>query len=277
MVNLYPLSPLRLWEPGGSSGLFSPEEDCTAFAVDAIDRAEEQILVSAYTLTTGSSLDTSVQSRLRRSTVEALIQARRRGVDVRIIADRSTPCERKGGLDPLAQAGVPIWIDRGVRIAHSKSMVIDNKVTLTGSMNWTGGASHNSENLNLVASTDHRSRLCRALASTPCVVGALFAARRLVQERRCGRFQFRIVAEMRTEQRDRLEAGGFLRQPRKCPPESLQRGRDHPFRLSLDIFLIRRTVNCSVLLTVGFFAPSLEHDSRLPSRAEPLIPDCTKP
>jgi phosphatidylserine/phosphatidylglycerophosphate/cardiolipin synthase-like enzyme len=31
-------------------------------------------------------------------------------------------------------------------------MVIDGKVTLTGSMNWTGNAAHNSENLNLVAS-----------------------------------------------------------------------------------------------------------------------------
>jgi phosphatidylserine/phosphatidylglycerophosphate/cardiolipin synthase-like enzyme len=47
---------------------------------------------------------------------------------------------------------VPIWIDRSVRIAHAKSMIIDGKVTLTGSMNWTGGAAYNSENLNLVAS-----------------------------------------------------------------------------------------------------------------------------
>jgi len=31
---------------------FSPEEDCTALAVDAIDRAETQILVNAYGLTT---------------------------------------------------------------------------------------------------------------------------------------------------------------------------------------------------------------------------------
>jgi hypothetical protein len=119
---------------------FSPEEDCTALAVDAIDRAEIQILVNAYGLTTSSK------------TVEALIQARRRGVDVRVIADRTTPCERKSGLGPLAEAGVPIWIDDTVRIAHSKSMVIDNQVTLTGSMNWTGGAAQNSENLNLVAS-----------------------------------------------------------------------------------------------------------------------------
>jgi hypothetical protein len=35
---------------------FSPEEDCTAFAVDAIDRAESQILVNAYALTNGSGI-----------------------------------------------------------------------------------------------------------------------------------------------------------------------------------------------------------------------------
>jgi phosphatidylserine/phosphatidylglycerophosphate/cardiolipin synthase-like enzyme len=119
---------------------FSPEEDCTAFAIDAIDRAETQILVNAYGLTTNSKA------------VESLIRARRRGVDVRVIADRTTPCERNSGIGPLAEAGVPIWIDNTVRIAHSKSMVIDSQVTLTGSMNWTGGAAQNSENLNLVAS-----------------------------------------------------------------------------------------------------------------------------
>jgi len=119
---------------------FSPEEDCTAFAVDAIDRAESQILVNAYGLTTSSS------------TVKALVRAKQRGVDVKLISDRTTPCERNSGINPLARAGIPIWIDHGARIAHAKSMVIDAKVTLTGSMNWTGGAAYNSENLNLVAS-----------------------------------------------------------------------------------------------------------------------------
>jgi len=119
---------------------FSPEEDCTALAVDAIDRAETQILVNAYGLTTSSR------------TVEALAWAKQRGVDVRLIADRTTPCERHSGINPLARAGIPIWIDHGARIAHAKSMVIDGKVTLTGSMNWTGGAASNSEDLNLIAS-----------------------------------------------------------------------------------------------------------------------------
>jgi phosphatidylserine/phosphatidylglycerophosphate/cardiolipin synthase-like enzyme len=119
---------------------FAPEQNCIAFAVDAIDAAERQILVNAYALTTGSGI------------VETLVRAKQRGVDVMLIADRTTPCERGSGIDPLADAGVPIWIDRGVRIAHAKAMVIDDAVTLVGSMNWTASAARNSEDLNLVAS-----------------------------------------------------------------------------------------------------------------------------
>jgi phosphatidylserine/phosphatidylglycerophosphate/cardiolipin synthase-like enzyme len=110
----------------GSCGVFFARgrlRDCTAFAIDAIDRAEQQILVSASGLTTSSS------------TVEALVRAKQRGIDVRLIADRTTPCERHSGMNPLARAGIPIWIDYGARIAHAKSMVIDGKVTPTGSMN----------------------------------------------------------------------------------------------------------------------------------------------
>ena len=118
---------------------FAPEEDCAAFAVRAINNADREILVGAYGLTTGSGI------------VEALIRAKERGVDVRLIADKTTPCERESGIEPLV-AGVPIWINAQARIAHSKTTVIDGTVTLTGSMNWTNGAARNSEDLNLVSS-----------------------------------------------------------------------------------------------------------------------------
>jgi phosphatidylserine/phosphatidylglycerophosphate/cardiolipin synthase-like enzyme len=111
-----------------------------AFAVNAIDAAERRILVTSYALTTGSGV------------VEGLVRAKQRGVDVKLIADKTTPCERKSGIDPLTRAGVPIWIDRDVRFAHAKAMVIDDAVTLMGSMNWTASGARNSEDLNLVAS-----------------------------------------------------------------------------------------------------------------------------
>src|SRR5690348_11599864 len=58
---------------------FAPESDCAAFAVRAIDHAEREILVGAYGLTTGAGI------------VEALLRAHRRGVDVELIADKTTP------------------------------------------------------------------------------------------------------------------------------------------------------------------------------------------
>ena len=71
---------------------------------------------------------------------------------MRLIADKRTPCERNTGIDALAEAGTPIWIDHTVPIAHAKTMVIDGAATLMGSYNWTRSAARNSEDLNLVAS-----------------------------------------------------------------------------------------------------------------------------
>jgi phosphatidylserine/phosphatidylglycerophosphate/cardiolipin synthase-like enzyme len=119
---------------------FAPEDDCAAFAERAIEGADREILVSAYRLTVGSGI------------VGALIRAKERGVDVRVIADRGAPCGRASGIGPLAAAGVPIWIDDRARLAHAKTMVIDAAVTLQGSYNWTRGAAENSEDLNLISS-----------------------------------------------------------------------------------------------------------------------------
>jgi len=119
---------------------FAPEQDCDAFAVRAIDSATKEILVSAYRLTVGSGV------------VGAFIRAKERGVDVRVVADREAPCGQASGIDPLAAAGVPVWIDDRARMAHAKTMVVDGAVTLTGSYNWTRGAAANSEDLNLISS-----------------------------------------------------------------------------------------------------------------------------
>ena len=141
LAALSPVLPASSLAAGAAIAIcFSPEEDCAAFADHAIDNAEREILVGAYGLTTGSGI------------VEALIRAKGRGIDVRLIADKTTPCERNSGVELLAAAGVPIWIDDQSRIAHAKTMVIDGAVTLTGSYNWTRGAAANSENLNLISS-----------------------------------------------------------------------------------------------------------------------------
>ena len=119
IIASYPALPASSVASGAAIAVcFAPEEDCAAFAVRAIDNAEREILVSAYRLTVGSGV------------VGALIRAKERGVDVRVIADKTTPCGRASGVVPLAAAGIPIWIDDQARIAHAKTMVIDGAVTL---------------------------------------------------------------------------------------------------------------------------------------------------
>ena len=141
LATLSPARPAASVTSGAAIAVcFSPEEDCTAFSVRAIKNARREILVGAYGLTTGSGI------------VEALVRAKGRGVDVRLIADKTTPCPATNGVGPLAAAGVPIWIGGQARIAHAKTMVIDEAVTLMGSYNWTRGAAANSEDLNLVSS-----------------------------------------------------------------------------------------------------------------------------
>ena len=69
-----------------------------------------------------------------------------------MIADREAPCGGASGIDPLAAAGVPVWIDDRARMAHAKTMVINGAATLQGSYNWTRGAAENSEDLNFISS-----------------------------------------------------------------------------------------------------------------------------
>jgi phosphatidylserine/phosphatidylglycerophosphate/cardiolipin synthase-like enzyme len=141
LAALSPAVPVSSLASGAAVAVcFSPEENCAVFADRAIGNAEREILVGAYGLTNGSGI------------VEALIRAKERGIDVRLIADKTTPCERNSGVELLAAAGVPIWIDDLSRIAHAKTMVIDGAITLTGSYNWTRRSAANSENINLISS-----------------------------------------------------------------------------------------------------------------------------
>jgi phosphatidylserine/phosphatidylglycerophosphate/cardiolipin synthase-like enzyme len=58
------------------------------------------------------------------------------------------------GVSGLARAGVPIWIDARARTAHEKALIIDRRVTIMGSYNFSAGAARNSEDLNVVISSE---------------------------------------------------------------------------------------------------------------------------
>lgn len=119
---------------------FSPEDDTGELVVQAIHGAKKQVLVQSFSFT-------------HRKIAQALIEAKRRGVDVQLIADGEQIRKMQRGLVPeIAAGGVPTFVDREHDSAHNKIMVIDAGLTqaavITGSFNFTHAAQYkNAENL----------------------------------------------------------------------------------------------------------------------------------
>jgi phospholipase D len=120
---------------------FSPGGHCTRFVEEAISKAQETILVQAYAFTSLPIAD-------------ALIQAHQRGIDVRILVDRSQLASRYTQVRHMVAQGIFVAVDVVPGIAHNKVMIIDDNQVLTGSFNWTKAAEkNNAENLLLIKDT----------------------------------------------------------------------------------------------------------------------------
>lgn len=123
---------------------FTPGQDCTAVVVGQIASAHQQVLVQAYSFTSPEIL-------------KALTDARKRGIDVRIILDKSNVCKDDGAVcekksavavETLGIAQIPTLIDRRHAIAHNKIMIVDRQKVITGSFNFTRAANEkNAENI----------------------------------------------------------------------------------------------------------------------------------
>ena len=117
---------------------FSPRGGCEEAVVATIDGAREQVLVQMYTFTSAPI-------------AAAMKRAHDRGVDVRVILDKSQRTERYSGLTYLVHAGIPVWVDDSHPIAHNKVMMVDSQIVATGSFNYTKAASQaNAENLLII-------------------------------------------------------------------------------------------------------------------------------
>jgi phosphatidylserine/phosphatidylglycerophosphate/cardiolipin synthase-like enzyme len=88
--------------------------------------------------------------------VEAMVSAKKRGVDVRLITDlkRTEDVKQLTALRTLHLAGIPILVNEHDGLMHLKQVVIDDEVNASGSMNHTtSGNSYNDERLDVI--TDH--------------------------------------------------------------------------------------------------------------------------
>ena len=122
---------------------FSPWDDVEGQVIALLGEARNEVLVQAYSLTS-------------RGIAAALVAAHRRGVSVRVLADREqTVAGESSRIPDLAAAGIDVRIEVRYAAAHNKVMVIDGdspaSVVLTGSYNWTWSAQNrNAENLLII-------------------------------------------------------------------------------------------------------------------------------
>lgn len=114
---------------------FTPDgASCQQLLVDAIQRTRRSLLVQAYSFT-------------NKTIAQALLQARRRGVDVRVIVDKSQMSERYTSATFLHNQGIEVLVDSRPAIAHNKVMIFDGEAVFTGSFNFTKAAEErNTEN-----------------------------------------------------------------------------------------------------------------------------------
>jgi phosphatidylserine/phosphatidylglycerophosphate/cardiolipin synthase-like enzyme len=121
---------------------FSPHGGCTQAIVRTINQAKREILVQAYSFTS-------------KPIAKALVEAHKRGVKTEIILDKSQRREKYSAADFTAHMGIPTYIDAVHGIAHNKVMIIDGKIVITGSFNFTRAAEErNAENLLIIQSQD---------------------------------------------------------------------------------------------------------------------------
>ncbi|HBN22785.1 MAG TPA: hypothetical protein DD412_06065 [Holosporales bacterium] len=114
---------------------FSPEGRCEKLALFAISQAKKEILVQSYSFTS-------------KPIANALIEASRRGVSVRVLFDRSQLKAPYSQIHNLNKAGIKTKVDYVQGIAHNKVIIVDQARLITGSYNFSAAANtRNAENM----------------------------------------------------------------------------------------------------------------------------------
>ena len=84
-----------------------------------------------------------------------LITAHKRGIDIRIINDATNASNKSSITTDIRNAGIKIKTENYAGKLHTKSLVIDDKYSVIGSMNFTfSGENKNDENVIIIEDTD---------------------------------------------------------------------------------------------------------------------------
>jgi phosphatidylserine/phosphatidylglycerophosphate/cardiolipin synthase-like enzyme len=123
---------------------FTPGDDISGLIVKRIGQAKERVQMQAYLFTD-------------RRIANALLAARKRGVEVEIVGDAAQ--QQAGGLPHLRaldRAGARVFINSTLSASHNKIVILDgasaSAAVITGSYNFTQAAqAKNAENVVVIS------------------------------------------------------------------------------------------------------------------------------
>lgn len=122
---------------------FSPQDkSITNAVIPLIRNAKNYIYIPTFVLT-------------EKRVTDELIKAKQRGVDVKIIIDALNASIKHSKHNELRAGGVLVKTENYAGKMHSKSMIVDDRYTIIGSMNFSySGENKNDENLIVIESPE---------------------------------------------------------------------------------------------------------------------------
>jgi phosphatidylserine/phosphatidylglycerophosphate/cardiolipin synthase-like enzyme len=119
---------------------YGSTSDCASLIVYWIGQANLSIHILIYDLTLPEIS-------------QALTAAAARGVDVKIVMDNTQANSKYSQYAELTAAGLNVRLSKGAYEMHDKLAIIDSRVVITGSFNWSQDANQNNdENLLIIDS-----------------------------------------------------------------------------------------------------------------------------
>lgn len=113
---------------------FSPGGAAQTIILNAIGDAKKTIDVAAHSFTS-------------KAVSESLLSAKKRGVDVRVIADMESN-KNYTAVNFISNKGITVRLNSKYKSMHNKFMIIDNQSIQTGSYNYSAAANKsNAENV----------------------------------------------------------------------------------------------------------------------------------
>lgn len=117
---------------------FSPQDGALEHILAAIHAAQESIDFMAYSFTSDEL-------------AQAMLERAQAGVKVEGVFDEDQYHSNEGTeFDRLKNAGLDVRLDGNPRLMHHKVIIIDGKVVIAGSYNFSGNAEHNNDENSLI-------------------------------------------------------------------------------------------------------------------------------